>query len=153
MNVFPAGIEAGQGDAITVHVGSSSLHVPMTGQNAKQGLRDYVGRTVLAGIRPEDVTHPDDAVDKGTTNRLRGRAMQVEALGSDELIFFETDAKQADYSRDEEVNTLEAIDGDNAVCVARFRPNRTVRAGQYVEAVVDTSRLHFFDLNTNAAIY
>ena len=153
MNIFPAGIEAAQADAIAVHVGSSSLHVPMTGENAKQGLREYLGRTVLAGIRPEDVTHPDDAVDKSSTNRLRGRAMQVEALGSDELVFFETDAKQVDYARDEEVDALEATDGDNAVCVARFRPNRNVRAGERIEAIVDTSRLHFFDLNTNAAIY
>jgi multiple sugar transport system ATP-binding protein len=46
-----------------------------------------------------------------------------------------------------------SADGATASVVARLNPRTMANHGQPIELVVDTHRLHFFDIDTGAGIY
>lgn len=126
-------------------------------------LKDYVGRDVVFGVRPQDF---EDAAIATTTREgamLRAHIELVEALGTDTLVFFQVAAPLAltedmkELAADlaaEEAESLEqkAQEGRNEF-VARLDPTTKVRRGEDVELAVDTDRLHFFDPTTGDGIY
>ena len=50
-------------------------------------------------------------------------------------------------------NPESGIQTPHALLVGRFEPRARVREGEPVEAVVDTTSLHFFDPETSLGIY
>jgi multiple sugar transport system ATP-binding protein len=120
-------------------------------------LAAYDGRTVVLGIRPEDMEDAAIAGDDGSP-RLRGRVELREALGADVLVHFTVAARAAVT---EDVRELAADVGDDrvlsqdaadAALVGRFSPRTRVVEGDSVEVSVDRSALHFFDSQTGLAI-
>jgi multiple sugar transport system ATP-binding protein len=97
-------------------------------------------------------------VDGNGGVRLNAAVDRVEALGANLLVYFGVDAPRPDSAgvaaalgaRLEEVTHLGRAGTE--FC-ATFEPRTGVRVGDRVEVVVDAERLHFFDPETESAIF
>jgi len=149
MNLVQAEIDGGQ-----VRFGEHSLPV-----DGRQALASYAGRKLALGIRPEDF---EDAAlsDAPASSRLPVKVDLREDMGSEIFLHFSIDAP---HVATEDVK--DAVEADEAVAaleqqaaragtpfVARVGRESSAREGDRIEMAVDTRMLHFFDLETGAAI-
>jgi multiple sugar transport system ATP-binding protein len=120
-------------------------------------LEGFVGRTVVAGIRPESLEDAALVPDAPEGRRLRGVVTLREALGSDALVYFAVDGSRglASHVRDlahdiEDPAQLEELDRDarRATFVGRFHPHTRVRTGEAVEVAIQPGALTLFDPET-----
>jgi multiple sugar transport system ATP-binding protein len=151
MNLLEGGLSA---DLRSLSLGSQHIELPDDLHLLRPGLKRYGGRPIVVGIRPEDLP----AASGETTGRiLTGEVELVEALGSELLVHFRTDARAVraegpGATADDEI--LRAGEpGSDADCVARVEPRLAVHAGERVRFSVTTDRLEFFDLSTGLAIW
>jgi multiple sugar transport system ATP-binding protein len=151
MNLFQGGLSTDLG---SLTLGSQQIALPDDVHLQRTGLKRYAGRSIVVGIRPEDLPaanseHPGPV--------LTGEVEIVEALGSELLVHFSTDARVVraegpEASGDEEIP--ESGEDDTAVdCVARVEPRLSVHAGERMMFSVATDRIEFFDLDTGLAIW
>jgi multiple sugar transport system ATP-binding protein len=162
MNLFEATVERADG-GLVAHLGSQRLPIPDDVLANRPALRAYEGRSVVLGIRPEDMEDASLVADAPADRRIRATVGLREALGSDVVIHFELDARPAitedvrELAVDVGSEALEKVErtaGTGGVEVlARLNPRTTARSGDTVELVVDTHRLHYFDLDDGTAIY
>ena len=150
MNLFESTLtlDAG-GNGATITVGSQSLHLPGDILDGRPGLRDYDGRTLIVGIRPEDLDDATLLPDHPADQRLRSRIDLIEALGSELMVHFELDARPVDSG---DPDAIEESHGDNVAAVGRFDPRSTVRRDEEAEIAVDMRWVHFFDAETRLAV-
>ena len=150
MNMLEARVERADG-GVAVVLGDARVEL-----HARPWLAAYDGRTVVLGIRPEDME--DAAIAGGDGPRLRGTVELREALGAEVLVHFTVAARPA---ATEDVRELAADVGDDrvrsedaaaATLVGRFSPRTRVVEGDAVEVSVDSNALHFFDPQTGLAI-
>jgi multiple sugar transport system ATP-binding protein len=152
MNVIEAKVS--QNGATFVEFGGNRLQVEGSVLNA------HAGRTIALGIRPEDME--DAAIETGAPDdRTITATLDLrEDMGSEVYVHFRVDAKPvlSDEVRDtfEEEEAVKAIAEQAERAGAPFvaRVDRETRAGEreQVKLVVDTRRLHFFDLESGEAI-
>jgi multiple sugar transport system ATP-binding protein len=126
----------------------------------RSGLSEFVGRTVLLGIRPEDFEDASIEPDTPPDRRLKVTCDLTEPLGSEVLVYFSTAATgvvssgvTADSGADAEVRIGQ--DGDTPArsrLVARVSPRTRIAEDSEIELAVDTSRLYFFDPETREAV-
>jgi len=137
--------------------GDQSLALAPECLAARPALREYLGREVIAGLRPEDMEDAELA-EGPADRRLSATADLVEAMGSDVLVHFAVDAAQVvtedtkELARDAGTDVL-GTRGHRTQMVARFSPRTRVKVGDPVTAQVDTARLHFFDPAGGASIW
>jgi multiple sugar transport system ATP-binding protein len=127
----------------------------------RPALARYEGKPIIAGIRPEDFEDAAQAPDAPEDHRLSTTVTLREALGSEVLVHFEMDAPLVltedtlELARDsglEELGKVEA--GSNrSTFIARLSPRTGARKGGRIDLVVDTGRMHFFDVDTGRGIY
>ena len=145
MNLFEGAINA---DGTSVSVGSQRLSLSTELASSRPALGAYRDRPVVVGIRPEDLT-----VANGTppATVLEGDVELVEALGSEQLVHFRTDAGliRSDRSEDDAPEQTELSD---VLSVARIDPRTGVAAGQRITFALPHERIEFFDPATGAAI-
>jgi multiple sugar transport system ATP-binding protein len=163
MNMVEATLEQ-QNGSYTVKIGDQTLAVDPENAAARPALASYVGKMVVVGIRPEELEDAALNSSAPADRRLRGNTELTEALGSEIMVHFKIEAKQA---MTEDVRELAADIGDDRLAdeglegasedmttfVGRFSPRSRVGVGRPVEAVVDTRSLHFFDPETGLGIY
>jgi multiple sugar transport system ATP-binding protein len=151
MNMLEARVERADG-GVAVVLGDARFEL-----NERPWLAAYDGRTVVLGIRPEDMEDAAIAGGDGTP-RLRGTVELREALGAEVLVHFTVAARPAVT---EDVRELAADVGDDrvrsedaaaATLVGRFSPRTRAVEGDVVEVSVDSNALHFFDPQTGLAI-
>jgi multiple sugar transport system ATP-binding protein len=171
MNLMEGRFER-EGSDLYVHLGSQSLKVDSTFLDTRPGVARHGGTKVVVGLRPEDME--DAAVlDRGRSapgadtryagathagNILQADVELVEAMGSDLVVHLNTDAVQVQTEDTEELAAdvgIEQLEHGHAPgrMVARFSPRSDAKDGARVDVVVDTSRLHVFDIETGAAIW
>ncbi len=161
MNMLEARIEQRGGDFVVL-LGETAIALDDATIARHADLASYADRTVLVGIRPEDLE--DAALAESSQPRLPGRVTLREALGSEVLVHFTIAAQQAmtddmrdlaeDVGDDRAIRRAEAVAGPPlAALVGRFSPKTRVVEGDVVEVAVDQQALHFFDPDTGAAIY
>jgi multiple sugar transport system ATP-binding protein len=159
MNMLEATLERRNG-GLDANLGSQSIALDEETLKARPALKAYEGRTIVLGIRPEDLEDVALVPDAPAGRRLKGRVELTEALGSEIMVHFAIDAKHAitDEVRelaedvgDDRVGAAEQH--DKATLVGRFGARSRVRADNEVEAAVDTRALHFFDPETGLGIY
>ena len=138
-----------------LEIGDAEVALPGDLLASRPGLRRYAGRSLAVGIRPEDVR--EAAGWDGA--RLRGRILLVESLGSEQLVHIEIAAAPlerpdlVDASAQASGPALGALSPEQAVTLlGRFDRHLLLRPGEAVEVAVDPQLLHFFDLETGAAI-
>ena len=147
MNLFEGTFSLTDGGG-KVEDGTQSLSVPAEVLDARPALRGYDGKTLIYGVRPEDMD--DAALDERPDDQcLVSNVSLIEALGADILVHFGTDAKSVDSGDPDAVEDL----SDTAMVVGRFNPRSRVRMGDDVKVAVNTSRLNFFDADTRLAIW
>ena len=149
MNLFEATIGAG---ASELRLGNQSLALPESLHESRRALRSYANKTIVVGVRPENLL-PASAAGSDV---LHSRVDLVEALGSELLVHFQIDAKriQAEGAQEESAEGLGGgqieVHGEG---VARVDPRTAVKAGDQMFLQVQTDRLHFFDPASGQAIW
>jgi multiple sugar transport system ATP-binding protein len=161
MNMLEAKIERSDGKLLA-KAGSQEIELGDETLSARPGLKNYEGRDVILGIRPEDLEDAALEHDIPPNRCLTGTVQLREALGAEIMAHFTVDAKPArteeteELARDTgatesgaEVNTPEGT----TVMVGRFGARSRVREGNEAKVAVDTRALHFFDPETGLGIY
>jgi multiple sugar transport system ATP-binding protein len=160
MNLLEGTLERANGGLAAV-VGSQRLRLDDEFLSARSGLKDYEGRQVVVGIRPEQLEDAAIAGDVPEGRRLRGEVELREALGAELMVHLRIDAAPAiteevkELAEDAGASAEELAAGEQrqSVIVGRFGPDSKVRAGETADVAVDTRALHFFDTQTGTAIY
>jgi multiple sugar transport system ATP-binding protein len=145
---------------LAVSFGPHELVVPPELASSRPALAEYVGRRVALGIRPEDL---EDTAGSGAAPE--GSQLEVivdikEDMGAEVYLHFAVDAPPVTAEE------LREIVGDEALAaadeqthhrgspfIARVARDTRSREREPVQLVVDTKRLHFFDLETGHGIY
>ena len=128
MNFLDAVVE-GQGQDVFLKVGDSKIKLPAAKAKA---LLDagYAGKTVIMGIRPEDLTDEEDVVAKSDAV-IESKIEVYELLGAEVYLYF-------------------TYAGSNMT--ARVNPRTEARTGDTVKFALDVDKIHVFDKETEKTI-
>jgi len=149
MNLVQGKIVRSDGSLIA-EFGQHSLAIDESVVRSRPALLSHKDRTVVIGVRPEDIEDARFAPDAPATRRIHTKCEIKEALGSDVLIHFTVDARSGAAPSDREDHPIGGT--TTTACVARLNPRTSVAEGEPIELAVDTSRLHFFDIETGLAL-
>jgi multiple sugar transport system ATP-binding protein len=155
MNLFRARLE----DA-ALAIGQQRIALTQRLLDARPGLGSYRGRELAVGIRPEHLVDPRAA--NGSLPRLRADVKFAEALPPERLVYAAIPAEPVvtedvlEIAKDVDeaaVERIEELAEEHAVLAcARFDiASQAPSRGPY-EFAVNVDRVHFFDLETGAAI-
>jgi len=159
INLVEAQLEQTNG-SYSVAFGEHRLTVDDSLARNRSGLKDFVGNTVILGIRPEDFEDASLESDVPSDRRLKVEIDLTEPLGAEVLLYFGTtatgvvsSAAEADVGEDAAVQLGGNGDGrpKSRMC-ARVSPRTRIATGHSAELAVDTSRLYFFDPKAREAI-
>jgi multiple sugar transport system ATP-binding protein len=158
MNLLQGILSGGEDGDLELEVGKQKLRINRAVLNQRPALRGYLGKTVVVGIRPEDM---EDAslVPEADGSQVESKADLVEAMGSDVLVHFVVDAPQVvtddtkELARDVGTDVLGLDQQPHTDLVARFSPRTRVRDGDTVTVHIATDRLHYFDPDTGLSIW
>jgi multiple sugar transport system ATP-binding protein len=156
MNMLEAQLARSDG-GLAVDIGGQRLALDEA-LGSRPALRNYEGKTVIVGIRPE---HVEDATlaDAPPDRRLRGEVVLTEALGSEIVAHIAVEAKPAltedvrELAQDIGEDIDEEVAEGKTTLVGRVGARSKLGIGDTAELAVDTGALHFFDPETGAGIY
>jgi multiple sugar transport system ATP-binding protein len=156
MNLVQARLERSK-DGLACRVGSDLIALSDATAAKAPTLANYVGEEVALGIRPEDL-----AIGVGANGDrpdvILGRVVLYESLGAEAVVHVECQGMPV--ASDEVVEVAQDVDvavadelragasTGSVVLRARASVGRAVRLDDRLALVVDTDRLHFFDLAT-----
>jgi multiple sugar transport system ATP-binding protein len=161
MNVVEARLDRSNG-SLVAQIGDQQLTIPPSLASERPALERYVGRDVALGIRPDWLEDAATARNGTNGDKLRGRVLLTEALGSEVLVHVEVSGKPVVTE-----DVLEgAVDFEDAIVddlaqqhkderttfVGRFDGESDVRPDHIVDMTVDTDKLQFFDLDSGKSI-
>jgi multiple sugar transport system ATP-binding protein len=173
MNFIQAHLEKENG-AYAVVFGSTRLHLSREEINkAKERGHDpeqYANKDVALGIRPE---HMEDAgLEEATVmaeaeglNMVEVEAQVIESMGSEKYVYFEPPREQTVHlesvaemtddtsGSEKDIGGGSAEDPGGNLMVARVSAESTAREGEKMRLVIDSSKIHLFDLETEQAIF
>jgi multiple sugar transport system ATP-binding protein len=150
MNLYEGKVDV-SGDVGTVTIGSHVLGLPREVFDKQPKLRDYDGKPIIVGIRPEDFEDAALAEHMSESQRVTAQVSLIEALGSEIMVHFRLDAPTVDSGDPDAVEEKEGLEVANAV--GRFNPRSKVRMRETVDIAVSTENMHFFDATTRQAIW
>jgi multiple sugar transport system ATP-binding protein len=126
-------------------------------------LKEYEGKAIILGLRPEDMEDAAVAGDAPQGHRIATNVDLVESLGSEVLVHFTVSAPivltedTKELAADVGTDALESLEvkaqEEKSIFVARLNPATKAREGERIELVVDTKRIHAFDPETGRGIY
>ncbi len=146
MNLYESTVTI-DGDGGTFTVGSAALPLAPASLAERPALRNYSGKQVILGIRPEDFE--DAELDTHDHPTFTAPVTLLEALGSEIMVHFKLDVTSVDSGDPDAVE--ESTESSNAV--GRFNPRSRVRPGQTAQISLNAERVHFFDAETREAIW
>ncbi|MGN0513996.1 MAG: ABC transporter ATP-binding protein [Lachnospiraceae bacterium] len=91
----------------------------------------YVGKTVVLGIRPEDLHDDEEYLKKSPDSVIEATVRVYEMLGAEVYLYFDIDQ----YN-----------------CTARVNPRTQARPGDLVRFALDLTKIHCFDKETERII-
>ena len=160
MNLADADLVRVEG-GLSIKFGTNELAVDERALAGRPTLKDYEGKRVIIGIRPEDMEDARLVSDAPANRRLKAVVDLREALGSDVVIHFTVDVPPV-VTEDtkelaEDLDRATVADLEQAApqtsFVARLNAETNAAVDQPVELAVDTRRIHFFDPATGQGIY
>jgi multiple sugar transport system ATP-binding protein len=164
MNLLQGRIEDANGGGPVLRLGEQTLALDRELLDQRPALRAWMGRELIAGIRPEELHDAALESDAPDDRRLRLHVQLREALGSEVIVHARIAVPAAQTEQIEELTEdlgVRTLDGGGAegdgnretTIVGRLSPHSSVREGETAEVVVDTRQLHFFDPETGLGIY
>jgi len=160
MNMVQATL-VGENGTTHVEFGGLRLDLQDSTLDERPGLRDYVGRKLAIGLRPEDIEDPEYLPPGAPDARIPVMVEVREAMGPEIFAHFTIDAPPVltedtrDLAADRGLNS-EELEGEaergSAKFVARLNPRTSAVRGRAMELAIDVRRLQFFDLETGRAI-
>jgi multiple sugar transport system ATP-binding protein len=148
MNLLDVPVSTDNG-SVAITLGGAPLTVPDAALKAYPRLREYSGRSVVAGIRSQALFPTGERGDLPT---FTARVELVEALGSESMAYFKVDNRairgdavvvdEALAAADEQEGT---VIGSRPNLVAEFPPHIQLRISDEVPVAVDVAKVHFFD--------
>jgi multiple sugar transport system ATP-binding protein len=157
---------ASEDGGVYVRLGETKLRVPDSVLARRSGLRGHVGDELIVGIRPEDIE------DAAFTPSANGSAFEVrvslaESLGAEVIAYFPIEAESLADSETvvaarsaegtEDAARLFQLAGgratDEVVLTARLNTRSRAQTGAPLRVAVDAERLHFFDPETEEALW
>jgi len=125
-------------------------------KEAPEALKEYEGKEIVLGIRPEAFEDSVYANKKEFTEEINIDVSLLEQLGSDTYIHFFKDIKPVQTEAIEEILADEgeniSLLGTQTKFIARINPNATIEEGQNINLAIDPTKLHYFDPETGMAI-
>jgi multiple sugar transport system ATP-binding protein len=146
MNLVRCRLEHGAGDAPSIDLCGTTISLTPSMLSRHPRLHEHLGRSVIVGIRPEDLA---DAALLPTAN---GSCLDVdvalaEPLGAELIAHFPL---PGDNLRSDGTAALEET--AERTLTARLSPMSSARAGRRLRLAVNVDRLHFFDEETEQQI-
>ena len=118
------------GDKVYLVAGPSEIELPAS--KAKKLIDGgYAGKTVVLGIRPEDVHDEPEFIAKSPNTVIEATIRVYEMLGAEVFLYF-------DY--------------EGANMTARVEPSTKARTGDTVKFALDAEKIHVFDKETELTI-
>jgi multiple sugar transport system ATP-binding protein len=142
MNLFEGRLADGR-----IVLAGASIAVPAAAFERWPRLRTFDGKTLIFGIRPEDLY--DSKLESGSRfPTIPAEVRTIEELGSEHIVHINIDAVRIDSGDPDMVEDL----GSAPNAVAKFEAISTVHTGEVINLGIDVSKLHFFDPATRLAI-
>jgi multiple sugar transport system ATP-binding protein len=162
MNLLEATLGRANG-SLAVDIGSQRIALDESTISSRPALKDYEGRKIVLGLRPEYLEDAALVADVPADHRIKGQVELREALGAELMVHFTVDAPPAltedvkelaaDVGEDAVSNLEEAGAQQQTTVVGRFSADSRVDVGETTEVAVDIRGLHFFDPETGLGIY
>ena len=129
MNFLDAEIKEKGSDLVAV-IGKDELVIPAAKAKA---LKDggYVGKTVVLGIRPEDIHDSQMFIEASPSAPMTSVVKVYELLGAEVFLYFDVNGTQV---------------------TARVDPRTTAKTGDPIKFAFDMEKSHFFDKETELTI-
>jgi multiple sugar transport system ATP-binding protein len=127
MNFFDATL---LGSVDEMYIDAKSFRVQVPPEKAKK-LKEYLGRDIIFGIRPEDIHDHEFCPPNITAGRVKAKVDVTELMGNEVFLYLLT---------------------DNKTFIARVDPRTRARVGDEIEAVLNMDNIHLFDPQTEEAI-
>jgi multiple sugar transport system ATP-binding protein len=119
-----------EGDKVTLTFGSTTIVVPEL--KAKRLIdAGYEGKTVVLGIRPEDVKDEEMFISQSPESVVDVTVRVYELLGAEVFLY---------------------LDVDQYEITARVNPRTTARPGDQIRVAFDLSKMHIFDKESEQVI-
>lgn len=160
MNLFEGEIEFNSTGA-NLNFGNQTIYLDNKVTSLHPSLRSFNQRRIVFGIRPEDLYDASLSNQNPNFQSIKAKVSLIEALGSEKLIHFTINAN-AGITDDikqiaEEKGAMDSLLGSQgnsqAEGVARFPPRSAVKRDELIEILVDTTNMHFFDIDTGFSIW
>ncbi len=127
---FIDSVVGNEGGKVTLTFGSNTIVVPEL--KAKKLIdAGYEGKTVVLGIRPEDIKDEEMFISNSPDSTIDVTVRVYELLGAEVFLY---------------------LDVDNYELTARVNPRTTARPGDAIKVALDLSKIHIFDKETEQVI-
>ncbi len=130
MNFFNAKVIEKDGE-IMVDAGDFEIPAP---PDRKHLIKDYVGKEVILGIRPEDIHHHDYTPANITPATIEAIVDVIELMGNEKIVYL----------------SFENSDSDSFL--SRMDPRSDVTLGGKTGATINLDNIHLFDSSTEVVI-
>ena len=147
MNLLVLPVSTDNG-SVELVLGEQRIPVGDASLRAYPRVRDFGGRSVVAGIRPGNLHYAQERPDLPS---ITARVELLEALGSESMAYFHVDAMaiRTDVTFDETTGEGgESVVGSRPNFVATFPPHIQLQIGHDVPVALEVSNFHFFDEET-----
>ncbi|MCL2840128.1 MAG: sn-glycerol-3-phosphate ABC transporter ATP-binding protein UgpC [Defluviitaleaceae bacterium] len=129
MNLVEVSVEK-KGSDICLMFGEFSIKLPATkAKVVEEG--GYVGKTVIMGIRPEDLKDEEMFISQSPDSIIKTEVEVTELLGAEVYLYLMCAGQQM---------------------VARVNPRSTAKSGDTITMALDVQRIHVFDKETEQVI-
>ena len=154
MNMVNGRLEGSAG-SVTAVFGSHRIEVDQKAIDRHSGIESFMNKDLIIGVRPGDFEHASVAGD-GAGRTMTVTADVTEVLGSETFIHYEVDLPPVVTPDIEELLADTGADvsslGSTSKFASRISSDVSVAAGDSVDLVVNTAKLHFFDPATGSRI-
>jgi multiple sugar transport system ATP-binding protein len=149
------GTLAHEGDSTMLSFAAQRIKVSQLALDRHPGINEYYGKELVVGIRPSAL---EDArvVGEGANAVIHVTTDVNELLGSESYVHFDLDAAPVVTPDIEELladaGSTAASLGDRTRFTARVSADVSVPDGAELDLAIDTSKLHFFDIESGDKI-
>ena len=127
-----------EGDDLYLKIGNASLKLPKEKAN-NPALKEYIGQTVIMGIRPESISDDEEAVAQNKDGVMDCTVEVTELMGAEIYLYLSFEGIE---------HAIE--EGKNVI--ARVSARSLSRSGDNIKVSFDMSRVHIFDKDTEKCI-